>query len=100
MELHWEYRRDGGEACTDGAADVTGSHIIGNIGDNWTRPDQPAQIVVSGGEWNHNSSITVKLAIRDSGSTPASVNGWFDHVTLEWSADGSDVIFEDGFDGL
>jgi len=100
VELHWEYRRDGGEACTDGAADVTGSHIIGSIGDNWTSPDQPAQILVSGGEWNHNSSITVKLAIRDSASTPANVNGWFDDITLEWSADGSDVIFEDGFEGL
>jgi hypothetical protein len=26
-------------------------------------------------------------------------NGLFGYIALEWSADGSDVIFADGFDG-
>jgi len=98
--LIWELRLDGGEGCIDGAITISGTHAIGtqSTGDQWVRPTNPAQISVSALEWNHNTSLTVIMALYpyQGGNT---YNGLFDQITLEWSANGSDVTFADGFDG-
>lgn len=104
-ELHWVYRRDGGEACTQGSISAEGVHVLNEGSGAWNRPEQPARIVVPDTEWNHNSSITVTLAVRDRGTThPATAAGWFDGITLEWSADtggdDNDSIFRSDFEEL
>ncbi|HJT99332.1 MAG TPA: hypothetical protein VJ696_13525, partial [Rhodanobacteraceae bacterium] len=43
--LNWEYRRAGGEACTDGFADASGDHFLSNQ-NSWRRPGSPALIEV------------------------------------------------------
>ena len=98
--LIWELRHDGGEGCIDGPITTGGTHAIGtpSSGDQWVRPAQPALITVSESEWNHNTSLTVIMAVYPYAGG-ATYNGLFDYIALEWSADGSDVIFADGFDG-
>jgi hypothetical protein len=99
--LIWELRLDGGEGCIDGPITTSGMHAIGtqSTGDQWVRPTNPALIAVSESEWNHNTSLTVIMAVHQYADVNA-YNGLFDHITLEWAADsGNDVILADGFDG-
>lgn len=98
--LIWELRLDGGEGCIDGpiARGGTLSFPTQVTLDTWTPAAGPALVTVSESEWNHNSSLTVIMAVYPNASG-SSYNGLFDGITLEWSADGSDVIFADGFDG-
>lgn len=96
-QLAWDYRRSGGENCTDGAADASGTHLLSN-GNSWRRPAQPALIEVTAEEWTHTSSIAVTLVAVESGASaePRTTNAWFDGVTLEIL--GEDTIFANGFD--
>ncbi len=96
-QLHWEFRRNGGEACTQGAADASGYHTLSST-TNWGRPANPAYVGVSAGDWTSNSSITITLVGTESGAsgTPRTLNTWFDGITLDVA--GSDTIFADGFD--
>ena len=98
--LLWELRLDGGEGCIDGAITRGGTHPFPTQAtlDAWTPAASPALVTVSETEWNHNSSLTVIMAVCPNASGN-SYNGLFDGITLQWSADGSDVIFTDGFDG-
>ncbi len=91
--LYWEYRKIGGENCTDGAQDATGQTTIAN-GNNWTKPTTPAYIDASQ-QWTYTSSIAVTLVAREFGSG-APTNAWFDGITL--GIDGDDTIFADDFD--
>ena len=98
--LLWELRLDGGEGCIDGAITRGGTLPFPTQAtlDAWTPASAPSLVTVSESEWNHNSSLTVIMAVYPNASG-SSYNGLFDGITLEWSADGSDVIFADGFDG-
>ena len=93
--LYWEYRKFGGENCTDGAPDLTGQTTIAN-GNSWTKPATPAYIEVMQEDWTYTSSIAVTLVAREFGSG-APTNAWFDGVTLGIAGD--DTIFANGFDG-
>ncbi|MEO8673443.1 MAG: hypothetical protein ABI411_19175 [Tahibacter sp.] len=93
--LVWEYRRFGGEGCTDGAPDQTGQLFLSMSG--WRRPAVPAVIAVPQNEWTYTSSITIRFVVFENGITsPPLTNGWFDGVTLEPVL--GDGIFADGFD--
>jgi hypothetical protein len=98
--LLWELRLDGAEGCIDGAITRGGTYSFDTqaMTDQWTRPPHSAHVSVSESEWNHNTSLTVIMAVYPNASSNA-YNALFDAITLEWSPDGSDVIFADGFDG-
>ncbi len=94
--LSWELRRNGGEACTDGAPDASGNHLL-TTGTSWFSPVNPAVIDLSAAEWTWRSSMAIQLVVYDNGITfPPAVTGWFDGITLE--AESGDLIFADGFD--
>ena len=99
--LIWDLRSDGGEGCIDGAIAQSGAQTFDTQAttDQWTRPATPAYVTVPEGMWNHNTSLTVFMAVYPNASDNGGYNGLFDHITLDWSADGSDVIFADDFDG-
>ncbi len=99
--LLWDLRADGGEGCIDGAIAQSGSHLLSSqaAGGEWVRPASPTYIDVPASMWNHNTSLTLVMAVYANASNN-DYNGYFDHVTLEWSASGGDVIFADGFDGV
>ena len=98
--LIWELRLDGGEGCIDGEITTSGIHGLGTQAttDQWTRPANPAPITVTEFEWNPNTSLTVIMAVYPNASDNGSYNGLFDGITLEWSVEGSDVIFANGFE--
>ena len=95
--LHWQLRSNGEEACTAGLPDASGDHLL-TTSNSWVRPANPAIIEVPAEQWTSNSSITVLLTVIDNGVTsPPSVAGWFDGITLETQALGG-TIFADGFE--
>ncbi len=96
-QLHWEYRRNGGESCTQGVATLSGVHSLSNSG-SWSRPANPALVSVEPTEWNSNTSITVTLVAIESGVSgePRTTSAWFDGVRVERATD--DTIFRNGFD--
>lgn len=96
-QLHWEFRRNGGEGCTQGAVDASGYHTLSSTA-NWGRPATPALVGVTAADWTTNSSITITLVGTESGpsGTPRTLNTWFDGITIDVA--GSDTIFADGFD--
>lgn len=96
-ELYWEFRRVGGENCTNGAANATGTKTLSN-GNSWRRPATPTYITVTEQEWTFTSSIAVTLVAVESGPAGAPTNAWFDGITL--GVGGDDTIFASGFDSL
>ncbi|HEU4665195.1 MAG TPA: hypothetical protein VFS55_14295 [Dokdonella sp.] len=95
-QLYWEYRKSGGENCTDGAPNASGTLALSN-GNHWSRPTTPASITVTEQDWTYTSSIAVTLVAREFGPGTASTNAWFDGITL--GVDGDDRIFANGFEG-
>jgi hypothetical protein len=93
--LHFALRHDGTEACTSGPIDAQADlHITG--GTAWARASTPASITIAPGDFTRNSSITVALVMVATGVTfPASMQGWFDDVTLTLDLE---ELFEDGFE--
>lgn len=98
--LLWDLRADGGEGCLDGAIAQSGAHLLSShaAGGEWVRPATPSYISVPASMWTRNTSLTLVMAVHANASND-DYNGYFDRVTLEWSASGGDVIFADGFDG-
>jgi hypothetical protein len=98
--LLWDLRADGGEGCLDGATAQSGAHLLSShaAGGEWVRPATPSYISVPASMWTRNTSLTLVMAVHANASND-DYNGYFDRVTLEWSASGGDVIFADGFDG-
>jgi hypothetical protein len=94
-ELNWEYRESGGENCTNGAPNATGTQVLSNS-NSWSRPATPATIEVTAQDWTYTSSIAVTLVAVENGASGAPTNAWFDGVTLR--IDGDDTIFANGFD--
>ncbi len=96
-QIQWEYRRNGGESCTQGVATLSGYHTLSNSG-SWSRPANPARVTVEPIEWTSNSSITVTLVAIESGvsAEPRTTSAWFDGVRVERATD--DTIFRNGFD--
>jgi len=95
-QMHWDFRRSGGENCTGGAANASGDLILSNRS-TWLRAPNPALISVSAADWTSTSSITVTLVVVENSLTaPRTANGWFDGITLEPL--GYDTIFRNGFD--
>ncbi|MGN6519334.1 MAG: hypothetical protein ACTHK2_07925, partial [Dokdonella sp.] len=95
-QLYWEYRRSGGENCTGGAPNATGTLALSNS-NHWSRPATPASITVTEQDWTYTSSIAVTLVAQEFGPGTASTNAWFDGITL--SVEGDDRIFANGFEG-
>lgn len=97
VSLHWSLRHDGGEACDAGAPNISGEHFL-TTANAWVRPLEPAEIVLSPGDWSPNSSISITLVVTDRGTTaPPTVTGWFDGISLELTGFGPEV-FADGFE--
>ena len=94
-QLHWEYRRNGGEACTQGAANGSGFHTLSNSA-SWGRPLNPVFINVPQADWTSNSSITITLVGTELSTTGNTLNTWFDGISLD--VIGSDRLFANGFD--
>ncbi len=94
-ELHWEYRKSGGEGCTNGAPDASGTKTLSNS-NSWSRPATPAYIEVTAQDFTYTSSIAVTLVAEENGPSGAPTNAWFDGITL--TVGGDDVIFANGFD--
>ena len=94
-DLYWEFRRNGGENCTNGAPNATGTKTLSNS-NSWTRPATPAYIIVTEQDWTYTSSIAVTLVAGESGPAGAPTNAWFDGITL--SVAGEDTIFANGFE--
>jgi predicted outer membrane repeat protein len=97
--LLWDLRADGGEGCIDGSIMTSGAHEFGTpvAGGDWVRPANPSYIDVPESIWNPNTSLTLVMAVYANASN-SDYNGYFDRITLEWNADASDVIFQDGFE--
>ena len=97
--MRWQYRRDGGTGCYEGGVDVEDEVVITSSPD-WT--EAPATYIdVPAGEWNHDSSIEIWLAVENSGSAdPDVAHGFFDDIRLDvvGGVPGDDLIFADGFD--
>ncbi len=91
VSLRWEFRRDGGEICTNGPADRTGTMLLSDT-TSWTRPGNPMAIDVGTAEWTNNSSITITMLAN--GRAPG---GWIDDVELN-ATSLDDRIFASGFD--
>jgi hypothetical protein len=91
-ELLWEFRKSGGEDCTSGAPNATGTKVL-TSGNNWIRPATPAFIDVSRQDWTYTSSIAVTLVAVENGASGPPTNAWFDGVTLD-----VDTIFANAFD--
>lgn len=99
LYLQWQFRSDGGEACTDGAPQREDNHFL-TSSSTWTQPAAPAWIVVSDAEWTHNSSISVSLRVVDTGVTsPSSVMGYFDDIRLGIGQLAAGELLKDGFEG-
>lgn len=106
VQLHWEFRRDGGEECASGAPDLQGVHELSSDL-VWHSPDIPAYFDPydafprpNGQWWNPNASLLISLVVVDrSGSQRRREvgTGWFDGITLEL---GSDSLFADGFEWM
>jgi hypothetical protein len=94
-ELYWEYRKSGGENCTSGAPNATGTLTLSN-GNSWSKPATPATIEVTEQDWTYTSSIAVTLVAVENGSGGAPTNAWFDGVTL--AIEGEDTIFSGSFE--
>jgi hypothetical protein len=94
-ELYWEYRKSGGEGCTSGTPDASGTKILSNS-NSWSMPAIPAYIVVTEQDWTYTSSIAVTLVAQENGAGGAPTNAWFDGITL--AIDGDNTIFADGFE--
>lgn len=94
-ELYWEYRKNGGDGCTGGVPNATGTQVLSN-GNSWSIPATPASITVNAQDWTPASSITVTLIAVENGSGGAPTNAWFDGITLR--VNGDDRIFADGFE--
>lgn len=96
--LAWEYRRDGGEDCTNGAADAIGEITLG-AGTDWGHPAQPASIAVTNAEFGPRSSITLRLVAMDGSPTNVGgpVSAWFDGIAMTL-VPLDDRIFADGFE--
>ena len=92
--LNWDFRKDGGEACTDGAADSSGQLILGS-GTAWSQAASPAVIDVF--DWTHNSSITITLIGRDGADTGTQIDVSFDNIALDVE-ELTDLIFSAGFE--
>jgi hypothetical protein len=92
--LAWEFRNDGGEACTDGTPTASGEFTLGHS-TGWTQATNPVSIDVF--EWSHNSSITVYLvASAGTITTARSINAWFDGIAIAPQTL-VDLIFASGF---
>ena len=91
-QLHWEFRKSGGENCTSGAPNASDTITLSNSS-NWSRPATPAYIVVTAQDFTDTSSIAVTLVARENGASGPPTNAWFDGVTL-----GIDTILANGFD--
>jgi predicted outer membrane repeat protein len=94
-ELYWEYRKSGGENCTGGAPNATGTQVLSNS-NSWSRPATPAYIQVTAQDWTYTSSIAVTLVAVENGASGAPTNAWFDGVTL--GIEGEDTIFAGSFE--
>ncbi|WP_440223139.1 hypothetical protein ACQQ2N_18975 [Dokdonella sp. MW10] len=96
-QLNWEYRRNGGEACTDGTPTTTGTLMLSNRA-SWSRAAAPARVTVTPADWTFGSSITIRLVGVENGvsGSPRTTNAWFDGITLV--REPTDVIFRNGFD--
>lgn len=96
-QLQWEFRSAGGEVCTQGAATRTGFQTLSNS-NSWSRPANPAFVVVTPQEWTTNSSIAITLVgIEGSVSgNPRTTSTWFDGISLQLG--GSDTLYRNGFD--
>ncbi|MBN8482497.1 MAG: hypothetical protein J0L88_13015 [Xanthomonadales bacterium] len=96
-QLQWQYRRVGGEGCTQGTVTANGALSLSSSA-SWGRPANPALIEVTAADWTYTSSIAVSLVGIESGvsASPRNTNTWFDGVTLELLA--SDLIFADDFE--
>ena len=94
-QLQWEFRRNGGEACTQGAANGSGFLTLSNSA-SWSRPLNPAVINVTQAEWTSNSSITVILVGNEQSPSGNTLSTWFDRIVLD--VVGSDRLFASGFD--
>jgi hypothetical protein len=94
-ELYWEFRQNGGEDCTGGFLDASGTKTLSN-GNSWSKPATPTYITVSEQDWTPYSTIAVTLVAVENGVSGAPTNAWFDGVTL--GIEGDDTIFANGFD--
>ncbi len=96
-QLNWEYRRNGGEACTDGTPTTSGTLMLSNRA-SWSRAAVPARVTVTPADWTFGSSITIRLVGVENGvsGSPRTTNAWFDGITLV--REPADVIFRNGFD--
>ena len=102
VQLYWEFRANGDEACTS-LPSRNGTLTLSSTS-TWRRPVNGTRINVSPQEWTTNSSLLVFLVVDEGGGigmpgeapTGSSLDGWFDGVTLDVTADN---IFANGFDG-
>jgi predicted outer membrane repeat protein len=94
-QLHWEYRRNGGENCT-GAPDAFGVHHLSST-NVWSRPAEPNLIEIPETSWGSSPSITITLVAVEFGTGTSVTNAWFDGITLE-ARPLDDGIFANGFE--
>ena len=80
-QLHWEFRKNGGEDCTGGLLDASGTTTLSNS-TSWSRPQTPVSIAVAEQDWTPYSTIAVTLVAVENGASGAPTNAWFDGVTL------------------
>ena len=97
-QLYWEYRDNGGEACTQGDPNTSGYLFLSNQA-SWRRPANPLVIEVSAAQWTTTSSVAITMIVFENSVSgpPRTATGWFDGITLEW-LDPNDRIFDDGFE--
>jgi predicted outer membrane repeat protein len=97
LSLEWVLR-DNGDTC-EGPALGQGELFI-RSGTGWRSPLEPATFVVPPGVWGINTTIELRLKVRQNPSNPASISlfGRFDNLSLTASGAIADELLIDGFE--
>jgi len=101
LSLRWRFRRDGGEGCTGGSADLEGNHILPrqNV---WATAATASLIEVLPQQWTRNSSIEITMIVSEgSDVSPHNLTGYFDGISLVVAGDDPQPfhpLLSDGFE--
>jgi len=96
--IQWVMRSNPGAAsgCTSANATSTGDLFLPS---NWELPSNPATIATSPGQWTNNTTIEIRLNVRQGGINQSpTLTANFDEISLTGVADAGGLPFANGFE--